>query len=138
MLGFLDPSQSNERIRQLPLTVTAVVVALIGVVSNAHALHVLRKYYGAQTTYKVVLTYLVGTDMYCCASMFMKEVMERLQYPFKFNDPVVACVLPNYLGFGMSLWSMWLVLAISYERYRAICHPFSIPLSTTKTHLINL
>ena len=140
MEGFLDPTQNVERIRQLPFTVPAILLASIGIVGNAHALHILRKYYGIKSSFTIILTYLAAFDLVSCINMLMKEVMERLQTPVNFRSPVAAtiCSGGNFFGFVFSMLSMWLVLLISYDRYRAICFPFSMSLSKKKIHILCL
>ena len=141
MAGYSDPLQYEERLRQLPITVPNIVLAVMGVATNAHALHILRKYYGVNSSsYTVILTYLVVVDLTGCIGMLSMEVRERMENPLilPYKNGFIVCSVSHFLGHTIASWSMWIVVLISYDRFRAICFPFRAHLSITRVHLMCL
>ena len=137
MASFADPSQYEERIQQLPFTVPTIALAVLGIVGNAHALHIVRKYYGSISSYTIILKYLVIIDLTGCVGMLGMEVRVRLENPLTFpqRNGWLFAKLSYYIGHIIATWSMWLVVLTGYERYRAICFPLRVPPSTRKVHL---
>ena len=139
-MAFVDPSQYGQMVRQLPFTVPFIVLSVIGIIGNGHTLYILRRYYGAFSSYKLILTYLVICDLCGCVGMISKEIGERIRYPVRYIEQYGKefCIIPHYFGYFGSQWSMWFIVLISYDRYRAVCFPFSVSLSKKTINLVTI
>ena len=132
--GVADP-QAAERARQEPFISLGLALAVIGMVTNFHVVLILWKYFKNEI-FIIYLKVLSMCDFWSCFGMLMKNLFEYYFCPQVYDRLAAVCKVTNCLGYVAAMWSMWLVVAISYDRYLHIYRPLHAQVSKRKTWII--
>lgn len=110
------------------LTVLYSVMLVIGIVGNSvtiRATHVLKQNGYLQRNVTKHMVSLASSDLLVLSIGMPVELYSAIWFPFTSASGNVSCKIYNFLFEACSYATILNVATLSFERYVAICHPFS-------------
>ena len=117
----------------LVVVVMLSVFSVVGVIGNASAIYIFARRRDKNTSVIFILA-LAGTDFFTCLVIIPFTItFEMVQYRLVYD---VACKLFLFLQTSNIPFSAFIMVAIAFDRYFCICHPFLHAFTVPRAKLI--
>ena len=117
----LEDFNAEESSRRLAVLIYLCVLCAVGTVGNSMVIIIYPLRF-PRTTHRTFIAGIAVVDLIVCVLTIPFEIVEiRHQYTF-YNE--AACKIFRSFGVWLSLVSMFLLMGMSYEKFRRICKPF--------------
>ncbi|ESN91460.1 hypothetical protein HELRODRAFT_189698 [Helobdella robusta] len=106
------------------LTYIPLIIYIVGVLGNSLSLSVLvRKRMRRVSTYTYLSVLSVVDTLVLTMGLLQLWIGERSNLGWLRDQSNVACKTLNVFSYSMSDLSVWLIIAVTVERFIAVCHP---------------
>ncbi|ESN91454.1 hypothetical protein HELRODRAFT_189697 [Helobdella robusta] len=106
------------------LTYIPLIIYIVGVLGNSLSLSVLvRKRMRRVSTYTYLSVMSVVDTLVLTMGLLQLWIGERSNLGWLRDQSNVACKTLNVFSYSMSDLSVWLIIAVTVERFIAVCHP---------------
>ena len=115
------------------VTIILGVLSLVGILGNTMVVLVyviIRE----KTTHNVLILTLAVADLLVCCIAIPLEIAEKL-YHFTLHN-AVSCQLSRLISYLFVIISATVLLPITVDRYRRVCHPFGNQISRRTSAII--
>lgn len=131
-LKTVDDFNNEELMRRLASLIYLSILLVVGLIGNAMVL-ILYPLKFPTTTNRTFIVGLALMDVLVCVITIPFEIAQMV-FQYTFYD-VVACKIFRSFGLCFSLSSMFVLVGMSYEKYRRICKPFQKQMSVKISRL---
>ena len=108
-----------------------IIVIIVGIISNMLALIVLSKSHIKKTSTGVYLIFLSFADTIVLSGEFLRWLHGTYNGSHilgidLMNNSAACCMIFNYIRYFGRIWSCWLIVIITVERYLSIAYPLRV------------
>ncbi|XP_048751212.1 rhodopsin-like [Ostrea edulis] len=121
---FLEHNMEGRRERA-PLGAVSYLLNISGIIGNVLVLHVFRTRFSRSLNYRTFVLFLAFVDLFTCIAHIAKELNRMISVYNQLSDKApFMCEISHYVGNSVGVASFFIVMFITFERYRKICTPF--------------
>lgn len=128
------PGGESERYKIYIVMSYLSIFSVMGTIGNALVLYVFSKMLKQNLTSTIFILTLAGTDFVTClVTIPFTIVMEYLEFIIRFEVP---CKIYGFILSYTVMYSSLIMVAIAFDRYLCICHPFLHAMNMKRARII--